>query len=102
MYHKTKVPTRFGLLEFVRVPVEFSDAAQTFRNVTHKIRLGFEYVRVYLSDISAAGHSARQQLRHLRIPLCCIRKGSTPFNVLKRELGKPSGKFWSKFSVPAV
>ena len=51
---KTAITTPFGLFEFVRMPFDLSNAAQTFQCLIDKVLHGFSFCYAYIDDVLIA------------------------------------------------
>lgn len=64
---KTVITTPFGLYEFIFMPFELKNAAQTFQRFIHGEVRDLEFCEAYLDDILISSTSKEDHMKHLEI-----------------------------------
>ena len=60
---KTAIVTPFGLFEFLYMPFELKNAAQTFQRLMDRIFRGLPFVFIYLDDVLVASRTRKLNIR---------------------------------------
>ena len=63
---KTAITTPFGLFEFLKMPFDLCNAAQTFQRFMNQVLQGLDFAYTYINDVLIASSSPEEHLTHLR------------------------------------
>ncbi len=63
---KTAITTPFGLFEFVRMPFDLRNSAQTFQRFIDNVLRGLDFSYAYVDDVLIASTTPEEHLHHLR------------------------------------
>lgn len=83
---KTAVTTPFGLYEFVRMPFELRNAAQTFQRFINEVIHGLDFCYAYIDDILVAS-TTEEEHEHLRQLLTRLQEYGTLISPAKCIFG---------------
>ena len=89
---KIAIATPFGL-EFVRMPFDLRNAAETFQRFIDQVLRGLLFSFAYLDDILVASHDADEPLDHLQQVFTCLQEHGLQIHPDKYVLGTPSLDF---------
>ncbi|KAJ8364454.1 hypothetical protein SKAU_G00132850 [Synaphobranchus kaupii] len=89
---KTAVIMPFGLFEFLRMPFELKNAAQSFQRQMDSVLRDMSFVFVYLDDILVASSSEGDHLTHLRDLFTRLSQHGLILNLAKCLFGVPTAQ----------
>ncbi|BHF75405.1 hypothetical protein SprV_0501850100 [Sparganum proliferum] len=90
---KTAVTTPFGLFEFIRMPFDLRNAAQTFHRFIDHVLRGLPFVYAYIGDLLVASRNEEVHKEHLALVFDRLDKFGVVVNPSKCVLGVPSLEF---------
>ena len=90
---KTAISTPFGLFEFVHIPFDLCNAAQTFQRFIDKVLHGFSFCYAYIDDVLIASATPAEHLTHLRLVLEHFKEYSFIINPTKCRFSVHKLKF---------
>ncbi|GBG72360.1 hypothetical protein CBR_g11938, partial [Chara braunii] len=88
--HKTAFQTRYGLYEFVVMPLGLCNAPDTFQHAMNRIFHDYldKFIVVYLDDILIFSRTVEEHAEHLKIVLGLLRQHQYKVNLDKCEFGR--------------
>ncbi|GBG81535.1 hypothetical protein CBR_g32524 [Chara braunii] len=88
--HKTAFRTRYGLYEFVVMPVGLCNAPSTFQHAMNMIFHSYldKFIVVYLDDILIFSRTVEEHAEHLKTVLGLLRQHQYKVNLEKCEFGR--------------
>ncbi|CAH8578282.1 unnamed protein product [Schistosoma bovis] len=90
---KTAIITPFGLYEFLRMPFDLRNAAQTFQRFIDDVFRGLNFVHAYVDDCLIASPDRETNLKHLDLVFERLQKHGITVNVQKCQFGTNSLDF---------
>ena len=89
---KTAITTPFGLFEFLRMPFDLRNAAQTFQRFMDQVLRGLHFAHTYIDDVLIASRNKEEHLQHLQQVFIRFKEYGV-INPDKCQLGVPSLQF---------
>ncbi|BHF71773.1 hypothetical protein SprV_0401483300 [Sparganum proliferum] len=87
---KTDVTTPLGLFEFIRMPFDLRNAAQTFQRFVDHVLSGLPFVYAYIDDLLVASRNEEEEKEHLALVVDRLDKFGVVINPSKCLLDVPS------------
>ncbi|BHF76012.1 hypothetical protein SprV_0501911000 [Sparganum proliferum] len=90
---KTDITTPFGLFEFIRMPFDLRNAAQTFQRFIDHVFRGLPFVYAYIADLLMASRNEEEHIEHLALVFDRLDKFGVVINPSKCLLDVSSLEF---------
>ena len=87
---KTAIITPFGLYEFVQMPFDLRNSAQSFQRFMDNILRGLDFCYGYIDDLLIASRNRAEHLQHLRLVFERLSQHGIVVNIQKCEFGVSS------------
>lgn len=91
---KTAIRTLFDLFEFLRMPFQLQNAAQTFQRSIHNVCHGLLFVLLYVDDILVVSSSPQEHHHYLRMIFSRLNSFELITNATKCMFGVPTLEFF--------
>ena len=69
---KTAIATPFGLFEFLKMPFDLRNTAQTFQRLIDQVLRGLPFTYAYIDNLLITSSSADEHKHHLRAVFQCL------------------------------
>ena len=90
---KTAITTPLGLFEFIRMPFELRNAAQTFQRFMDQVLRGVSSAYAYIDDVLVASSIPKQHIKELRTVFERLSSHGIVVNHNKCDFGVPDLDF---------